>query len=156
MVDEVRNREIAEQFDELIEAHELIRAAERSLEAYMAENSPPETPEVFENVEALFRYNAEKERYELGLSSVVKRKMSHGADYESAAAQVEPLLPEGSRLIHAYGGSSATIPRGKRYVVLKESALTDLSGGLLVETSAGEPSAVSYAVRVEELITGPG
>ena len=61
MADPTPNHEqVAEEFDELIEAHELLRAAERSLEEYVAHNLSPKIPELFEDVEALLRYNAEK------------------------------------------------------------------------------------------------
>ena len=61
MADPTTNHEqVAEAFDELIEAYELLRAADRSLEEYIANNVSPEIPELFEDVEALLRYNAEK------------------------------------------------------------------------------------------------
>jgi hypothetical protein len=156
MAGEVSSRQIAEAFDQLIEAHEALRATERSLEEYLRDNLPPETPEVFENVEALLRYNAEKERFEQGLSSAMERRASRVDDYERTASRVEPLLPEGTRLIHTYGGNSATIPHEKRYVVFKESSLADLAEGIPLETATGEASAVGYVVRVEELVTGSG
>ncbi len=156
MVDEVSNRDVAQAFDELIEAHEQVRAAERSLEEYIAQNVPPEIPELFENVEALLRYNAERERYERGLSGAMEHRASSVAHYGRVASRVEPLLPEGARLVHAYGGSSAAIAGGKRYVVFKERQLTGLpeEGSIPLETATGETSAVAYVVRVEELVTG--
>jgi hypothetical protein len=67
---------------------------------------------------------------------------------------VELLLPEGARLIHAYRGSFADIPEGKRYAIFKESELTALSAeGTPLETASGKTSAVSYVVKVEELVT---
>lgn len=157
MADEYPTDEIAAAFDELIEAHELLRATERSLEEYMAENVPPEVPEVFENVEALLRYNAQRERHERGLGGMLELRVDRAAGYERVASRVELLLPEGARLIHAYGGSSADIPEGKRYAVFKESGLAaDVSEAGVVpqETARGEVSAVSYVVRVEELDSG--
>ena len=54
MADPTPNHEqIAKAFDELIEAHELLRDAEHSLEEYVAHNASPEIPELFEDVEAL-------------------------------------------------------------------------------------------------------
>jgi hypothetical protein len=158
MVDASPNREqVAEAFDELIESHERLRAAERSFEEYVAHNVPPETPELFEELEALLRYNAERERYELRLSRVMERRADCAADYTRAASRVEALLPEGVRLVHAYGKSSGGIPGGKRYFVYKEIELAgDVSeaGGVPQETAAGEPSAMAYVVRVEEVATG--
>jgi hypothetical protein len=118
----------------------------------------PETPEVFENVEALLRYNAQRERYERGLSGRMERRADRAAGYERTASRVELLLPEGARLIHAYGGSFADIPEGKRYAIFRERELTALSAeGTPLETASGETSAVSYVVRVEEMgTTGPG
>ena len=159
MADESRTNEIAAAFDELIEAHVLLRATESALEKYMADNIPPEVPKVFENIEALLRYNAQRERYEREISARVEEREDCVAGYERAASEVEHLLPEGARLVHAYGGSSADVPRGKRYVVFKESQLTALSPpeGVALETAKGEVSAVSYIVRVvEEMGTGPG
>lgn len=149
---------IATAFDELIEAHILLRATERTLEQYMADNVPPEVPKVFENVEALLRYNAQRERYERELSSRMERREDRVAGYERAVSRVEHLLPEGARLIHAYGGSSADILQAKRYAVFKESKLTALSPqqGTPLETAKGKVSAMSYIVRVEEMGTGPG
>ena len=150
--------EIARAFDELIEAHVVLGATQRALEEYMAHNVPPEVPEVFENVEALLRYNAQRERYEQELSARMERRADRVADYERAASRVEHLLPEGARLIHAYKGDFADIPEGKRYALFKERALTVLSPPVAVplETASGETSAVSYIVRVEETGTGPG
>jgi hypothetical protein len=157
MADEFPTDEIAAAFDELIEAHVLLRATERALEKYMADNVPPEVPKVFENVEALLRYNAQRERYEREISTRMERREDHVAGYERAASRVEHLLPEGARLIHAHGGSSADIPQGKRYAVYKESELTVLSPpeGVALETAKGEVSAVSHIVRVEEMGTDP-
>jgi hypothetical protein len=157
MADEYPTDEITAAFDELIEAHELLRATERSLEEYMAENVPPEVPEVFENVEALLRYNTQRERHERGLGGMLELRADRVAGYERVASRVELLLPEGARLIHAYGGISADIPEGKRYAVFKESELAvDVSEAGVVpqETATGEVSAVSYIVRVEELDSG--
>ena len=124
MADPTPNHEqIAKAFDELIEAHELLRDAEHSLEEYVAHNASPEIPELFEDVEALLRYNAEKERYELGLSRVMERRAECHANYSGAASRVEALLPEGTRLLHAYGKTSGVIPTGKRYLVYKEAGL---------------------------------
>jgi hypothetical protein len=158
MVDYASNREAAaEAFDELIEAHELLRAAERSLEEYVAHNVTPEIPQMFEDLEALLRYNAEKERYEMELSRLMERRVDRAADYARAASRVETLLPEGARLVHAYGESSGEIPGGKRYLVYKEGELVaDVSetGVVPQETATGEVSAVAYVVRVEEMVTG--
>ena len=158
MADPTPNHElVAEAFDELIEAHELLRAAERSLEEYVAHNASPEIPEVFEDVEALLRYNAERERYELGLSRVMERRAECHANYAGAASRVEALLPEGTRLVHAYGKSSGEIPLKKRYLVYKERGLlADVSEADVVpqETATGEVSAVAYVVRVEEMASG--
>jgi hypothetical protein len=111
-------------------------------------------PEVFENVEALIRYNAQREGYERKIGAMVEWRADHAAGYERVALRVEALLPEGARLIHAYGGSSEDIPEGKRYVVFKESASSALSEeGEPLETSA-VTSAVSYVVRVEEFVSG--
>ena len=157
MADSTPNHEqVAEAFDELIEAHELLRAAERSVEEYVAHNASPEIPEVFEDVEALLRYNAEKERYELGLSRVQERRAECHANYAGTASLVEALLPEGTRLVRAYGKSSGPIPTGKRYLVYKESEmLADVSGADVVpqETVTGEVSAIAYVVRVEEMVS---
>jgi hypothetical protein len=155
MADEFPTDEIAAALDELIEAHELLRATERSLEEYMAENVPPKVPKVFENVEALLRYNAQREHYERGLSGMMELKADRVAGYERVASRVESLLPEGARLIHAYRGNFADIPEGKRYAVFKVSVLTSLSTeGVALETATGETSAVSYVVKVEELASG--
>jgi hypothetical protein len=158
MADPTPNHEqVAEAFDELIEAHEMLRAAERSLEEYVAHNVSPEIPELFEDVEALLRYNAEKERYELGLSRVMERRADCHANYARAVSRVESLLPEGTRLVHAYGKSSGAIPTGKRYLVYKErELLADASETAMVpqQTTTGEVSAVAYVVRVEEMVTG--
>jgi len=82
MVDASSNHEdVAEAFDELIEAHELHRSAERSVEEYVAHNVPPEIPDLFDDVEALLRYNAEKARYDLGLSRAMERRVDRAADY---------------------------------------------------------------------------
>jgi hypothetical protein len=154
MVAQPSAHEVSQAFDELLEAHEMLREAERSLEDYVAHNAPPPAPEVFGNIEVLLRYNAQKERYERGLEHEMDRRANRVADYVRAASPVERLLPESARLIHAYGGSSATIPAGKRYSIFKERVLTDLSEGMPesvpLETSTGEMSAISYAVRVEE------
>lgn len=144
-------------FDELIEAHELLRTAERSLEEYVALNAAPKIPELFEDVEALLRYNAVNERYELGLRRVMERRADCHANYSGAASRVEALLPEGTRLVHAYGKSSGAIPPGKRYLVYKERGLlADVSEADVVpqETATGEVSAVAYVVRVEEMVSG--
>jgi hypothetical protein len=135
----------ARAFDELTEAHELLRATERSLEEYMAENIPPEVPEVFESVEALLLYNAQRERYKRGLSGRTERREDRAASYKRAASRVEYLSPEGTRLIHAYRGRVADILEGKRYTVFEESELTALSPpeGVPLETASGETSAVS-------------
>jgi hypothetical protein len=158
MVDASPNREqVAEAFDELIESHELFRAAERSFEEYVAHNVPPEIPELFEDLEALLRYNAERERYELRLSRAMERRADCAADYTRAASRVEALLPEGVRLVHAYGESSGGIPGGKRYFVYKEIELAgDVSepGEVPQETAAGEQLAMAYVIRVEEVTTG--
>jgi hypothetical protein len=158
MVDASPNREqVAEMLDELIETHELFRAAESSLEEYVAHNVAPEIPELFEDVEALLRYNAERARYDLGLSRVMERRVDRAADYARAASRVEALLPEDARLVHAYGKSSGGIPTGKRYLVYKEPELAvDATEAAVVpqETAAGEVSAVAYVVRVEELDSG--
>jgi hypothetical protein len=158
MADPTPNREqIAKAFDELIEAHELLRAADRSLEEYIAHNVSPEIPELFEDVEVLLRYNSEKERYELGLRRVMERRDDCAADYAGAASRVEALLPEGSRLVHAYGKSSGASPTGKRYLVYKESELlADISeaGVVTQETAMGEVSAMAHVVRVEEMVSG--
>jgi hypothetical protein len=153
MADEFPTKEIATAFDELIEAHVLLRAAQHAIENYMADNVPPEVPKVFENIEALLRYNAQRERYERELSARIERREECVSGYEHAASRVEHLLPEGARLIHAYGGSSADIPQAKRYAVFKESELTVLSApeGVALETAEGEVSAVSYVLRVEEM-----
>ncbi len=152
-----KHEQVAEAFDELIEAHELLREAEHSVEEYVAHNVPPEIPERFEDVEALLRYNAERERYELGFSRVTERRADYAANYARTASRVEALLPEGSRLVHAYGKSSGAIPTGKRYLVYKERGLlADVSEADLVpqETATGEVSAVAYVVRVEEMVSG--
>jgi hypothetical protein len=155
MVEQMPNRQMAQLFDELIEAHELLGRAERLIEEYVAQNVLPETPETFENVEALARYNAEKARYELGLSGVMERRADRLADYERAARRVEPLLPEGARLTHAYGGTHAAVAGGQRYVVFKERELTGIpEGGISLETAAGEVSSVSYVIRVERVDSG--
>jgi hypothetical protein len=158
MADPTPNHEqVAEAFDELIEAHELLRAAESSLEEYIAHNVSPEIPKLFEDVEALLRYNSEKERYELGLRRVMERRDDCHANYAGAASRVEALLPEGSRLVHAYGKSSGAIPTGKRYLVYKERGLlADISEADLVtqETAMGEVSAMAHVVRVEEMVSG--
>jgi hypothetical protein len=158
MVESTPNREqVAEAFDELIESHELLRAAEHSLEEYVAHNVPPEIPELFEDVEVLLRYNAEKARYELGLSRVMERRADYAAGYTRAASRVEALLPEDVRLVHAYGKSSGAIPTGKRYLIYKERQLLgDVSEASVVpqETATGEVSAVAFAVRVEEMVNG--
>jgi hypothetical protein len=157
MVDLDSNLEgVAEAFDELIETHELLRASERSLEEYLVHNVAPEIPERFEGVEALLRYNAEKARYDLGLSRVLERREDRTTDYARAASRVEALLPEGARLVHAYGRSSGQIPYGKRYFVYKERELAGdvLEAGVVPqETSTGDVSAMVYVVRVEELVT---
>jgi hypothetical protein len=158
MVDASPNREqLAEAFDDLIETHELLRAAERSFEEYVAHNVPPEIPELFEDLEALLRYNAERARYELRLSRAMERRADRATDYTRAASRVEALLPEGVRLVHTYGESSGGIPGGKRYFVYKEIELVgDVSeaGEVPQETAAGELSAMAYVVRVEEVATG--
>jgi hypothetical protein len=158
MADPTPNHEqVAEAFDDLIEAHELLRAVERSLEEYVAHNVSPEIPELFEDVEALLLYNAEKERYELGLSHVMERRADCHANYARAVSRVEALLPEGTRLVHAYGKSSGAIPTGKRYLVYKErELLADASETDMVpqQTATGEVSAVAYVVRVEEMVSG--
>jgi hypothetical protein len=159
MADPTPNHElVAEAFDELIEAHELLREAEHSLEEYDAHNASPEIPELFEDVKALLRYNAEKERYELGLSLVMELRADRHAKYASAASRVEALLPpEGTRLRHAYGKTSGTIPAGKRYLIYKESGLlTDVleADPVPQETATGEVSAVAHVVRVEEMASG--
>ena len=158
MADPTPNHEqIAKAFDELIEAHELLRAAERSLEEHIAHNVSPEIPKLFEDVEALLRYNSVKERYELGLRRVMERRDDCAADYAGAASRVEALLPEGSRLVHAYGKSSGASPTGKRYLVYKESELlADISeaGVVTQETAMGEVSAMAHVVRVEEMVSG--
>ena len=156
MAEEFPAKEIAGAFDELIEAHVVLGATQRALEEYMAHNVPPEVPKVFENVEALLRYNAQRERYEQELSARMERRAACVAGYERAASRVEPLLPEGARLIHAYKGNFADMPEGKRYAIFKERALTVVSPPVAtpLETTSGETSAVSYIVRVEE--TGPG
>jgi hypothetical protein len=158
MADPTPNQElVAQAFDELIEAHELLRAAEHLLEEYVAHNASPEVPEVFEDVEALLRYNAERERYELGHSLVMERRADCHANYAGAASRVEALLPEGTRLLHAYGKSSGAIPTGKRYLVYKERGLlADLleADAVPQETATGEVSAVAYVVRVEEMASG--
>jgi hypothetical protein len=158
MVDQASNREaLAEAFDELIDSHELLHAAERSLEEYLAHNVPPEIPELFEDLEALLRYNAQKARYELGLSRLMERRAEHAAGYARAASRVEAFLPEGARLVHPYGGSLEEIPGGKRYLIYKERELVgDVSEAGVVpqETATGEVSAVAYVVRVEEMVTG--
>ena len=151
------HEQVAKAFDELIEAHELLRAAERSLEEYVAHNVPPEIPELFEDVEALLRYNAEKERYQRGLSRVMERRDDCAADYAGAASRVEALLPEGTRLVHAYGKSSGTSPTGKRYLVYKEIELLgdDSEAGVVLQgTETGEVSAMAHVVRVEEMVSG--
>jgi hypothetical protein len=154
MIGDFPTDEIAMAFDELIEAHQQLRATERSLEEYMAENAPPEVPELFENVEALLRYNAQRERYERGLSGRIERRADHAASYERVASRVELLLPEGARLIHTYSGNLADISERKRYAIFKESELTALSAeGTPLETASGRTSAVSYVVKVEELAT---
>ena len=158
MADPTPNHEqVAEAFDELIEAHELLREAEHSVEEYVAHNVPPEIPELFEDVEALLRYNAEKERYELGLSRVMERRADCHANYARAVSRVEALLPEGTRLVHAYGKSSGAIPTGKRYLVYKERELLgddSEAGVVLQETETGEVSAMAHVVRVEEMVSG--
>jgi hypothetical protein len=159
MADPTPNHEqVAEAFDELIEAHELLRAAERSVEEYVAHNVSPEIPELFEDVEALLRYNAQKERYEMGLSREMERRADCHANYARAVSRVEALLPEGTRLVHAYGKSSGAIPTGKRYLVYKErELLADSSEADMVpqQTATGEEvSAVAYVVRVEEMVSG--
>ena len=148
---------VAQAFDELIEAHELLREAEHSVEEYVAHNVPPEIPERFEDVEALLRYNAERERYELEISRVTERRADYAANYARTATRVEALLPEGVRLVHAYGKSSGAIPTGKRYLVYKErELLADASETDMVpqQTATGEVSAVAYVVRVEEMVSG--
>ena len=158
MADPTPNHEqVAEAFDELIEAHKLLREAEHSVEEYVAHNVPPEIPQRFEDVEALLRYNAEKESYELGLSRVMERSADYVAGYARAASRVEALLPVDVRLVHAYGKSSGAIPTGKRYSIYKERELLgDVSEAGLVaqETQTGEVSAVAYVVRVEEMVGG--
>ena len=155
MADLTPNHEqVAEAFDDLIEAHELLREAEHSAEVYVAHNVPPEIPERFEDVEALLRYNAERERYELEFSRVTERRADYAANYARAASRVEALLPEGVRLVHAYGKSSGAIPTGKRYLIYKERELlggASEAGLVLQETQTGEESAVAYVVRVEEM-----
>jgi hypothetical protein len=85
----------------------------------------------------------------------MERRAERFADYERAAERVVALLPEGARLIHAYGGGSAAVAGGQRYAVFKERELTGISEeGIPLETAEGEVSAVSYVVRVERL--GPG
>jgi hypothetical protein len=150
MVEQTSVHEVSKAVDELIEAHERLRASEGLIVDYSAHNALPQTPELFENIEALLRYNAQKERYQRGLRRVMEQRASRIADYERATLLVEPLLPEGVRLIHAYGGSSAIIPAGKRYSLFKEIALTELSEGTPLETTTGDVSAMSYVVRVEE------
>jgi len=156
MVDLPSNHEKAAQaFDELIELHELLHQAELSLEEYVAHNVPPEVPELFEDIESLLRYNAEKARYDVALSRLMEQRGERAADYARAAARVEPLLPEGIRLVHAYGGSSRRIPGGKRYYVYKERVLMEdvsKAGVVAQETETGEVSAVAYVVQVEELV----
>jgi hypothetical protein len=157
MVEQMPNHQMAQLFDELIEAHELLRRAERLIEEYVAQNVLPETPETFENVEALARYNAEKAHYELGLSGVMERRIDRLADYERAAKRVEPFLPEGARLTHAYGGTHAAVGGEQRHAVFKERELTGMrEDGISLETAAGEVSAVSYVIRVERLDSGSG
>jgi hypothetical protein len=159
MADPTRNHEqVAEEFDELIEAHELLRAAEHSVEEYVAHNVPPEIPERFEDVEVLLRYNAEKDRYELGFSRVIERRADYAANYARAASRVEALLPEDVRLVHTYRRkSTGAIPTGRRYLIYKERELlgdVSESGVVPQETQAGEVSAVAYVVRVEEIVGG--
>ena len=155
MADPTPNHEqVAEAFDELIEAHELLREAEHSVEEYVAHNVPPEIPERFEDVEALLRYNAERERYELGFSRVTERRADYAANYARAASRVEALLPEGVRLVHAYGKSSGAIPTGKRYLIYKERELLGGASEAKVVpqvTQTSEVLAVGYVVRVEEM-----
>ncbi len=157
MVELASNLEgVAQAFDEVLETNELLRASERSLEEYLAHNVPPEIPERFEGVEALLRYNAAKARYEQGLNRLLERREERTTHYARAAARVEALLPEGARLVHAYGGSLGEIPSGKRYLVYKEREVARevLEAGLVQqETSRGEVSAVAYVVRVEELVS---
>jgi hypothetical protein len=158
MADLTPNHEqVAEAFDELIEAHELLREAEHSVEVYVAHNVPPEIPERFEDVEALLRYNAERERYELEFSRVTERRADYAANYARTASRVEALLPEGVRLVHAYGKSSGAIPTGRRYLIYKERQLlgnVSEAGVVAQETQTGEVSAVAYVVRVEEMVGG--
>jgi hypothetical protein len=152
-----KHEQVAEAFDELIEAHELLREAEHSVEEYVAHNVPPEIPERFEDVEALLRYNAERERYELGFSRVTERRADYAANYVRTASRVEALLPEGVRLVHAYGKSSGAIPTGRRYLIYKERQLLgDVSEANVVPlvTQMGEESAAAYVVRVEEMVGG--
>jgi hypothetical protein len=156
MVDLTSNHEKAAQaFDELIELHELLHQADLSLEEYVAHNVPPEIPELFEGIESLLRYNAEKARYDVALTRLMERRGERAADYARAAARVEPLLPEGVRLVHAYGGSSRRIPGRKRYYVYKERVLMEdvsKAGVVSQATETGEVSAVAYVVQVRELV----
>jgi hypothetical protein len=155
MADPTPNHEqVAEAFDELIEAHELLREAEHSVEEYVAHNVPPEIPERFEDVEALLRYNAERERYELGFSRVTERRADYAANYARAASRVEALLPEGVRLVHVYGKSLGAIPTGRRYLIYKERELLGGASEAKVVpqvTQTSEVLAVGYVVRVEEM-----
>ena len=158
MADLTPNHEqVAQAFDELIEAHELLREAEHSVEEYVAQNVPPEIPERFEDVEALLRYYAKRERYELGFSRVTERRADYAANYARTASRVEALLPEGTRLVHAYGKGSGAIPTGRRYLIYKERELLEVVSEAKVEplvTQTGEVSAVAYVVRVEEMVGG--
>ena len=155
MADPTPNHEqVAEAFDELIEAHELLREAEHSVEEYVAHNVPPEIPERFEDVEALLRYNAERERYELEFSRVTERRADYAANYARAASRVEALLPEGVRLVHVYGKSLGAIPTGRRYLIYKERELLGGASEAKVVpqvTQTSEVLAVGYVVRVEEM-----
>ena len=158
MADLTPNHEqVAQAFDDLIEARELLREAEHSVEEYVAHNVSPDIPERFEDVEALLRYNAERERYELGLSRVMERRADYAANYARSASRVEALLPVDVRLVHAYGKSSGAIPTGKRYLIYKERELLGVASeaGVVPQvTQTSEVLAVAYVVRVEEMVGG--
>jgi hypothetical protein len=107
MTEGYSEQQVAELFDQLIDAQDDLLHHHRVWEDYRKTHGSPLPPASFESVKSLTDYNERKARWEREEQDLRERATTASRQHGSVSERVKGILPEDAPVTHTYGGENA-------------------------------------------------
>ena len=118
---------------QMIEARTDQKDAARQLQDYGAANTPPEVPNIFEDVDTFLDYHHRRQSYENELRQREKALKKAKREYTDAADQLLLFLPDGVPLRYTYQGERSEL-FSTEYVIVRKQ------GEIVIQSPSRAPS----------------